>query len=150
MQLELFAPRAPTVFVRHRRARRYILRLLDDGTLRVTLPRWGSKREAQAFVERSSDWIGRQLFKHQSAAAAVHPDEPLLRARAARELPPRLLALATEHDITVTSVSIRNQRSRWRARSVVQALGVTHRPTYRLDGRSQRRGNAGGRPACRK
>ena len=52
MQLELFAPRAPTVFVRHRRARRYILRLLDDGTLRVTLPRWGSKREAQAFVER--------------------------------------------------------------------------------------------------
>ena len=115
MQLELFAPRAPTVFVRHRRARRYILRLLDDGTLRVTLPRWGSKREAQAFVERSSEWIGRQLFKHQSAPAAVHPDEPLLRARAARELPPRLLALATEHDITVTSVSIRNQRSRWGA-----------------------------------
>ena len=46
-----------TVFVRHRWARRYILRMLDDGSLRVTLPRWGSKREAQAFVERSESWI---------------------------------------------------------------------------------------------
>ena len=119
MQLDLFAPRTATVFVRHRWARRYILRVLDDGTLRVTLPRWGSKREAQAFVERSSDWIGSQLLKHQAAAAVVHPaslnDVAGLRKRAVQELPPQLLALAHAHDISVTKVSIRNQRSRWGA-----------------------------------
>ena len=36
-----------------------------------------------------------------------------LRAQAARELPPQLLALAEQHGLEVTRVSIRNQRSRW-------------------------------------
>lgn len=123
MQLDLFVPRADTVpaadqrtvFVRHRRAQRYILRVLDDGTLRVTLPRWGSKHEALAFVERSATWIAGQQLKQQSRPVVVHPDEPALRRRAAKELPAELLALADVHGITVTRVSIRNQRSRWGA-----------------------------------
>ena len=53
-------PSASVLFVRHRRARRYILRVLDDGTIRVTLPRWGARREAQAFLEASRDWIAAQ------------------------------------------------------------------------------------------
>src|SRR5204863_4816961 len=36
-----------------------------------------------------------------------------LRAKAAAELPPRLLALAARHGLTVNRVTIRNQRSRW-------------------------------------
>ncbi len=107
--------RSRTVFVRHRWARRYILRMLDDGSLRVTLPRWGSKREAQAFLERSEPWIAQQRLKHQARPAVVHPDEPALRRRAATELPPELLALAAAHGVTVTRISIRNQRSRWGA-----------------------------------
>jgi len=115
MQLDLFAPRAETVFVRHRRARRYVLRVLDDGTLRVTLPKWGSKREAMAFVESSGAWISKQWLERRSRAAAVHPNEPALRKQAAAELPPALLALASAHGIAVSRVSIRNQRSRWGA-----------------------------------
>jgi predicted metal-dependent hydrolase len=118
MQLDLFAARPPVVFVRHRWARRYIMRMLDNGTLRVTLPRWGSKREAQAFVERSDEWIARQQLrrlKQPSRPAAARPDESALRARAVKELPPRLLSLAEEHGVAVTRVSIRNQRSRWGA-----------------------------------
>ena len=57
-------------FVRHRRARRYILRVLADGTLRVTLPRWGAKREARRFVEASRDWITKQR-EHQQLLAAT-------------------------------------------------------------------------------
>ncbi len=104
-----------TIYVRHRWARRYILRLLDDGRLRVTLPRWGSKREAQAFVERSAPWIAAQLLKQQSRPVIEHPDEPALRRQALKELPAELLALAAVHDVTVSRVSIRNQRSRWGA-----------------------------------
>jgi len=69
MQLELPLRVAPTVFVRHRWARRYILRVLDDGTLRVTLPRWGSKREALAFVETSQAWIDRQRQVRMACAS---------------------------------------------------------------------------------
>jgi hypothetical protein len=47
-------------FVRTPRARRYILRLRPDGSLRVTVPRRGSKREARDFVLRQHRWIARQ------------------------------------------------------------------------------------------
>jgi predicted metal-dependent hydrolase len=134
MQLDLFAHlrqghggQAPVELVRHRWARRYILRVVDNGTLRVTLPRWGSKREALAFVEQSSEWIAKQLLKHRSRPAVVHPDEPALRKRAQKELPPELLALAAAHGITVTRVSIRNQRSRWGACSARGSITLNWR-----------------------
>jgi predicted metal-dependent hydrolase len=47
-------------FVRVRRARRYILRVRPDGSLRVTVPRGGSHREAEAFVLENSRWIERE------------------------------------------------------------------------------------------
>ena len=55
----------PVIFVRHRRARRYILRVLPNGTIRVTLPRWGAKREARAFLEASRSWIAQQQRTRQ-------------------------------------------------------------------------------------
>ncbi|MEO7158844.1 MAG: SprT family zinc-dependent metalloprotease [Vicinamibacterales bacterium] len=135
MQLDLFAvpvrtseePPGQVVFVRHRWARRYILRVLDGGTLRVTLPRWGSKREAVAFVERSTPWIAEQRLRQQSRPAVVHPNEPALRQRAAKELPPQLLVLAAAHGVTVTRISIRNQRSRWGACSAKGSITLNWR-----------------------
>ena len=127
MQLDLPFRVAPTVFVRHRWARRYILRVLDDGTLRVTLPRWGSKREASAFVEKSQPWIEQQRRTRAARPAVVHPDEAGLRRRALRELPPALQALAAAHEITVSGISIRNQRSRWGACSATGAITLNWR-----------------------
>jgi len=63
------APPPALVFVRHRRARRYILRVLPDGTLRVTVPRWGSQRDAQRFVEESHEWVTRQRAAREAASA---------------------------------------------------------------------------------
>ena len=125
MQLDLPFGIGPTVFVRHRWARRYILRVLDDGTLRVTLPRWGSKRDAQAFVDRSSDWITRQ--RSTARPPLVRHDEPALRRRAAAELPRALRALADTLGITVTRISIRNQRSRWGACSAQGSITLNWR-----------------------
>jgi predicted metal-dependent hydrolase len=53
-------PLATIEFVRTPRARRYILRIRPDGSLRVTVPRWGSKREARNFVARQERWIARE------------------------------------------------------------------------------------------
>jgi hypothetical protein len=107
------------VFVRHRRARRYILRVLRDGTVRVTLPRWGAKREAYAFVEANRGWIDHQralVHNHRGERPRIDAaSETALRQRAIHELPRQLLALAAEHGVTVRRVSIRNQRTRWGA-----------------------------------
>jgi predicted metal-dependent hydrolase len=50
----------PPLFVRNPRARRYVLRLLADGTPRVTIPRGGSKREAERFLVSQQTWLSRQ------------------------------------------------------------------------------------------
>jgi predicted metal-dependent hydrolase len=107
------------VFVRHSRARRYVIRVAGDGTVRVTLPRWGSKREAAAFAEQERAWIQKQQWRLEQARRGPQPsanepeDERELRKRATRELPQRLLELAADHGFAVTRVSVRNQRWRW-------------------------------------
>jgi predicted metal-dependent hydrolase len=104
------------VFVRHPRARRYLIRVTEAGTVRVTVPRWGSKREAAAFAEREHAWIEKQL--RARAERKLPEREPRttnleLLARAKKELPARLLELAARHGLAVTRISIRNQRWRW-------------------------------------
>ena len=107
------------VFVRQPRAHRYVIRVADDGTVRVTTPRWGSKREAATFAEQERAWIERQQRRaerdnHRRNLSSLSPEvERELRARAKRDLPARLLELAAEHGLTVGRVSIRNQRWRW-------------------------------------
>lgn len=54
-----------------RRARRYILRVRPDGTLRVTVPRGGSRREALAFVEKHARWIERERRRVRAEHAPV-------------------------------------------------------------------------------
>jgi predicted metal-dependent hydrolase len=111
----------PLVFVRHPRARRYVIRVRDDGSVRVTVPRWGSKREAQAFAQRERAWIDKQRRQvhEERLRLGVSPAPPIsdaddrLRDRATRELPARLLELAARYGLAVSRVSVRNQKSRW-------------------------------------
>jgi predicted metal-dependent hydrolase len=100
------------IFVRHRRARRYVLRICPDGRVRVTIPRGGTRREAVSFVERHRDWIAQQ--RARVAKRAWGPDSiAAYRVQAQATLPGRLLALAARHGLSVERVSIGNQRTRW-------------------------------------
>jgi predicted metal-dependent hydrolase len=115
-------PRARTaadlMFVRHPRARRYVVRVNMDGTVRVTIPRGGSKREAAAFAESQRAWIAKQRERVERDRARPRGELPpdvvkAARCRAAAELPARLRELAAQHGCRVARISIRNQRSRW-------------------------------------
>ena len=112
------APNVEPIFVRHPRARRYIVRVRDDGAACVTIPRGGSKREAREFVERQRAWIETERQRIEADRAAPREALPVelereLRARAESELAARLRVLAHEHGIGVSRVSVRSQRSRW-------------------------------------
>jgi predicted metal-dependent hydrolase len=153
--LAVGARRVPLRLVRHPRARRYLLRLLPDGSARVTIPRGGTVQEARNFAGRQTHWLENQLSQLESKPpvsvewavgkliwfrgeeAAIQNAAPgwvqfggewvrtpetadlraalqnHLRRLAARELPPRVLELAQRHEVAVTRVSVRNQRSRW-------------------------------------
>src|SRR3954470_6755252 len=112
----------PLVFVRHPRARRYVIRVRPDGTVRVTMPRWGSRREATIFAEEQQRWIERQRERvaalkdrEDRSGSGTHSaaEVEALKARARKELPEALLRLAEIHGLTVARVSVRNQRWRW-------------------------------------
>jgi predicted metal-dependent hydrolase len=100
------------IFVRRRKAKRYILRVDPDGRVRVTIPRGGSRREADAFARRHAAWIARQRASLPTPMVDLAGREGLKR-RASDELPRRLHELAGLHGLTVTRVSIRDQRTRW-------------------------------------
>ena len=104
----------PVAYMRHRRARHYILRLADDGSLRVTIPRGGSRKDAERFARGKADWIEREQYRREMARGSVESRwDASLRPQAARELPARLMELAAQHGCRVAGVTVRNQRSRW-------------------------------------
>ena len=98
--------------------------MAENGTVRVTVPRRGSKREAEAFAEHERAWIEKQQRRVKAERERERGTEPAerpltadaqraLRERAKKELPPRLLELAEQHGLGVSRVSVRNQRWRW-------------------------------------
>lgn len=60
-------------FVRHRGARHYILRVQADGSLRVTVPRGGSRAGALQFVDERRAWVERQRYANALRASGRAP-----------------------------------------------------------------------------
>lgn len=130
--LEVDGRQVPVAIARHRRARRYVVRVGPDGGVRVTIPRGASIAGGLAFARRQTDWIARERARFRQLATSftrgstvwfrgervtVTEDgfEEHLRAIAARELLARCLALSSALGIPIARVSVRNQRSRWGA-----------------------------------
>jgi len=58
----------PVAIARHRRARRYVIRLTDNGGLRLTVPRGASIAGGLAFAERQTEWIRRERRRLEERA----------------------------------------------------------------------------------
>lgn len=58
----------PVEFVRKTGCKRYILRLSNRGTARLTLPYHGNVREASTFLGRNLHWLDQQIEKRKTAA----------------------------------------------------------------------------------
>jgi predicted metal-dependent hydrolase len=67
VRLAVAGESVPVLFVRHRRARRYVLRVRPDGTVRVTVPRGGTVEGAWAFAQRQAAWIQQQRQRQAAA-----------------------------------------------------------------------------------
>jgi predicted metal-dependent hydrolase len=54
---------------RHRRARRYLLRVCPDGSLRLTVPRGAAIADGLQFAARQADWIERERIRQRRRTA---------------------------------------------------------------------------------
>jgi predicted metal-dependent hydrolase len=99
-------------FVRHKRARRYVMRVDNEGRVRITIPRGGSRKEATAFGMRHLEWIASERARVPLMPVSA-TEQVKLRRRASIELRERLLELAARHGLSVSRISIRDQRARW-------------------------------------
>jgi len=81
----LVGRRAVTVtFIRHPRARHYLLRVDPDGGVKATIPRGGSRAQAVRFVREKIDWIEHERYRaavQQAAGGWVREDGVLLDGR---------------------------------------------------------------------
>ena len=56
----------PIAIARHRRARRYVLRMTPEGGLRLTVPRGASIEGGLAFAKKQGDWIAREWARRRT------------------------------------------------------------------------------------
>jgi len=68
--LDMNSTRVPVSFRESLRARHYAIYIHRDGTVSVTVPRRGSLKGAQRFLESRSAWIARTLQRLQNQPAA--------------------------------------------------------------------------------
>ena len=67
-QLIVSGEPVPLEVVRHRRARRYVVRVVADGTVRLTVPRGASIAAGLRLAERQVDWVERERRRQRERA----------------------------------------------------------------------------------
>ena len=68
-QLTIAGRDVPVTISRHRLARRYVVRVSPEGSLRLTVPRGASLAGGLAFAARQADWIGREMDRQRARQA---------------------------------------------------------------------------------
>jgi predicted metal-dependent hydrolase len=108
-------------FVRMRRARRYILRVRPDGTVRVTIPRGGSRREAEVFLAAQRGWAERERLRVQRQHAPLVWQEGDLVALRGEQVPIVIMRTAAWDAICYGERRIRMPRGVVDLRPIVEA-----------------------------
>lgn len=128
-------------YLQSKRARNFSIRINQRGEVKVTIPRYGSIRRAEAFLISREQWVIAKLSQLKEAGCnGKMPAEGeliqirgkelsvvllksdsgiedaiwrMLRQEADRYLPGRLAALAMEHGYKYTGLKIRRMKTRW-------------------------------------
>jgi hypothetical protein len=101
-------------FVRSQRARCLRITIHPDKTVRVTIPRLGSKIEAERFLQSKSQWLKKHLQKidkYNQLQDLPAADVDIVKAQ--KELFCRLEYFAEKHKLSYRKASFRCQKTKW-------------------------------------
>lgn len=115
-----------------RRARRMRIAVLRSGEVVATVPRFLNRRHAERFMKEKESWISRKInyFKNHTRkmlvpASARHYAE--YRERALEFVKARTFILNTLYRFPYSSITIRNQKTRWGSCSRKGSLNFNYR-----------------------
>ena len=102
------------VFVRSQRARHLRITLHPDKTVRVTIPRFGSKIEAKKFLQSKIQWLKKHLQKIDKYNQLQElPNSDIDIVKAQKELFGRLAHFADTYNLPYRRASFRCQKTKW-------------------------------------
>ncbi len=99
------------------RARRMRLAIYNSGEVVLTMPRWGTKRQAEQFIQQHKAWLEQKLAKYNDPNTILIKSSPKdfkAYKKPALELAKQRLEHFNQfYTLKYTNVSIRNQKTRW-------------------------------------
>jgi predicted metal-dependent hydrolase len=119
-------------FLRHPRARRYQLAVLASGVVRLTLPKYGTKKAGLEFASRNSAWIEAAREKilkspKKTLSSGTRKEYLKLRNEARRIICSRVDFFSGILKVESKRIAIRNQSSRWGSCSKKGNLNFNYR-----------------------
>jgi len=139
-------------YVNSTRAKNLSIRINQKGEVRVTIPRWVSRRKAELFLESKKHWIQTKLGQLKSIsgngsmlnvgdimyvrgkAIPIEPEKGdqnaedtiwrLLQKEAFVYLPERVMELAAAHGFIVSGVKVRRMKTRWGSCSAKNSINL--------------------------
>jgi predicted metal-dependent hydrolase len=129
---QLFSKIKNLIIIRHPRARRYRLAILSDGTARVTIPKYGTKKKGLEFAVENCAWIDRIREKMQSRPPRLLKSGTRSEYLGLRDEARKKISGRTEHfagilKVKYNRIAIRNQSSRWGSCSKKGNLNFNYR-----------------------
>jgi predicted metal-dependent hydrolase len=117
-------------FRRNERAKRYIIRISTTAAVSVTVPRYGSFREAEKFFYKERERVVQQyrILKARNdkqIADVPQYNETDLRRRAQQILPAMTATLAQTHGFQYQAVKIRKSKTRWGSCSLQKNISLS-------------------------
>ncbi|MCL2651894.1 MAG: M48 family metallopeptidase [Candidatus Azobacteroides sp.] len=124
------------ILKKHRNSKRYTIRIRSD-VVSVTLPVWGSYKEAIQFVQQHKQTLFSKLKTTQPKPVISEQEIRELRMKALEFLPGRLHVLASLHGFSYSSVKISKSKSRWGScsskKNISLSLYLMALPLYLID-----------------
>jgi len=139
-------------YIFNRKARNFTIRINPQGDIRVTIPRFGSVRQAEAFFLGKKDWVEKKLFEitlnNADMLVLREGGEIIVRGRhivlhsgtngkdlesafwkilleeAGQILPGRVKEISENHGLPYERLRIRKMKSRWGSCSSTNSIGL--------------------------
>ena len=104
------------IFTRRANAKKYRLRVKNDQSVHITVPKYGTLRRAKKFLADNQAWVTEQQAKlntQPEKKSLTNEQIETLRTKAKKYILPRTKALAAQHGFCFNDIRIKKIHSRW-------------------------------------